>query len=424
MRNILAIAAPSMLLVTMLFSLAFVEQPDLPEKEQATLFPQPQPPEIYLPDLTKQRLVDSIQAYFNQALEQHQIVGAAVAIVKCDSIIYSGGFGNRNASLKDTVNAQTIFRIGSVSKGFAGILTGIHVEEGVLDWKDKIIDHIPNFKLANKTNTNKVTLSNVLSHTTGLPYHSFTNLVEDGLSLTTIAGRFNEVYPIQEPGSVYNYQNAVFALSGEIIERIAGKPLKEVIQNKIFDPLHMSTASASYEALQESDNVALPHQRIRRGWRALPINKKYYNAVAAGGINASATDMGKWMKFLLGNNPDVLMPSTIEDVFNPKIQVGGRRNYYQRWPGYEASYYGMGWRVHKFNDENTDALNTIIHHGGGVNNYRSEIAIYPNEDLGICVLFNSPNTMAKDCIPKIHKIIQEIMDSPDYNFLKDTLVAL
>ncbi|MEW7288980.1 serine hydrolase domain-containing protein [Aquimarina sp. 2304DJ70-9] len=428
MKKILIIATPTMLLIAVLFSFAFVKHPE-PVKynqPQALIYPQPQPPEIYLQDLQKQKLEESIQAYFNQALEKHQIVGAAVAIVKCDSMIYAGGFGNRNATLKDTINAETIFRIGSVSKGFAGILTGIHVEEGLINWEDKIIDHIPNFRLANKTATNKVTLSNVLSHTAGLPYHSFTNLVEDGLDLTTIAGRFNEVLPIQEPGSIYNYQNAVFALSGEIIERITGQPLKEVIQKRIFDPLHMSTASASYEALQESDNVAMPHQRIRRGWRALPINKKYYNAVAAGGVNASATDMGKWMKFLLGNNPDVLMPGTMEDVFNPMIQVGGRRNYYQRWPGYEASYYGLGWRVHKFNDADTGKLNTVIHHGGGVNNYRSEIAIYPNEDIGICVLFNSPNKMAKDVIPKLHKIVQEILNSPDEIkvYVKESLVAL
>ncbi len=424
MKKLITIATPSMLLIMLLLSFVSAKQPDSNQQAENIQLPQPLPPDIHLPDLYKQRLEDAIQAYFNKALKEHKIVGAAVSIVKCDSIIYAGGFGNRNVALKDTVNEKTIFRIGSVSKGFAGILTGIHVEEGLINWEDKIIDHIPNFKLAAKTQTNKVTLSHVLSHTAGLPYHSFTNLVEDGLSLSTIAGRFDEVLPIVEPGSEYNYQNAVFALSGEIIERVTGQSMKEVIQNKIFNPLKMNTASASYEALQKSDNVAMPHQRIRRGWRALGINKKYYNAVAAGGVNASATDMGKWMKFLLGNNPEVMMPSTMDEVFNPIIQVGGRRNYYQRWPGYSASFYGLGWRIHEFKDLKTGEENKVIHHGGGVNNYRSEIAIYPNEDLGICVLFNSPNKMAKDCIPKIHKIIQEIMDSSDNEFLRESLAAL
>ncbi len=429
MKKLLAIATPSMLLFALLLSFVSAKQPE--EKQQTIAkqvnhvqFPQPQPPEVHFTDLYKKRLEDAIQEYFNKAVDKNQIVGASVSIVKCDSIIYSGGFGNKNAALKDTVNDNTIFRIGSVSKGFAGILTGIHVQDGLINWQDKIIDHIPNFRLANKTQAQKVTLSHVLSHTSGLPYHSFTNLVEDGLSLTTIAGRFNEVLPLQEPGNFYNYQNAIFALSGEVIERVTGKSIKEVIQDRIFSPLQMETASASYEALEQSDNVAMPHQRIRRGWRPTRINKKYYNAVAAGGINASAIDMGKWMKFLLGNNPEVLMSGAMQEVFNPIVQVGGRRNYYQRWPGYKASFYGLGWRVHEFKDIETDEVNKVIHHGGGVNNYRSEIAIYPNEDLGICVLFNSPNKMAKDCIPKIREIIKEALDFDHKNYVAESLVIL
>ncbi|WP_109301588.1 serine hydrolase [Aquimarina sp. AU474] len=426
MKKLLAIATPSMLLIALLFSFASAKQSLLPEQAQAVLLPEPLHEETRMSDSFKRRLQDSIQAYFDKAVGEKQIVGAAVSIVKCDSIIYTGGFGNKSAAITDGVDAETIFRIGSVSKGFAGILTGIHVQEGLVDWEDKIIDHIPNFRLASMATAKKVTLSHVLSHTAGLPYHSYTNLVEAGLPLDAIASRFNKVLPLQEPGSVYNYQNAIFALSGEIIERVTGKPLKDVMKEKIFDPLQMTTASASYEALQEATNVALPHQRIRRGWRTMKLNKKYYNAVAAGGVNASVTDMGKWMKFLLGNNPDVLMPKVMDQVFNPVVQVGGRRNYYQKWPGYSSSYYGLGWRVHSFMNTETERLQKVIHHGGSVNNFRSEIAIYPDDDMGICVLFNSPTKMAKDCIPKIREIIQQIINSPEEEdvSLKEALVML
>ncbi|WP_025667584.1 serine hydrolase domain-containing protein [Aquimarina megaterium] len=423
MKRILVIAVPSMLFIALLFSFVSAEQPELPQESQAIQISQPA--EIYFPNSDKERLADSIQAYFKKAIDQHQIVGAAVAIVKCDSIIYVDGYGKRNIALKDKINKETIFRIGSVSKGFAGILTGIHVEEGLINWEDKIVDYVPEFQMANKEQTKKVTLSHVLSHTAGLPYHSFTNLVEDGLPITTIASYFKKVLPIDQPGNIYSYQNAVFALSGKVIEQVTGQSLREVIQNRIFEPLQMTSASASYEALKKSDNVAQPHQRIRRGWRPTRINKKYYNnAIAAGGINASITDMGKWMKFLLGNNPEVMMPNTMRTVFSPKIQVGGRRQYYQKWPGYSKSSYGLGWRVHSFVDADTKEPSTIVHHGGSVNNYRSEIAIYPNEDLGICVLFNSQNKLAKDCIPTIYKMIQEIMTTQKDQLLKESLVLL
>ncbi|WP_109435735.1 serine hydrolase [Aquimarina sp. AU119] len=424
MKKLLVIVAPSMVFVALLFSFASGEHSELSQQPQVVQVPETLP-DIHFPASQKQQLIASIQTYFDQALDQNQIVGASVAIVKCDSIIYLGGYGNKNSRSKDTINEETIFRIGSVSKGFAGILAGIHVEEGLINWEDKVKDYIPDFKLSSKKQTESVTLSHVLSHTTGLPYHSFTNLVEDGIPIRTIASNFKELVPIAKPGGIYSYQNAVFALSGTIVEQVTGKSFKEVLQEKIFDPLHMSSASASYEALEESDNVAEPHQRVRHGWRPMKINKKYYNnAIAAGGINASAKDMGKWMKFLLGNNPEVMMPGSIQSVFTPKIQVGGRRQYYQRWSGYSSSFYGYGWRVHNFVDTQTNEPTTIVHHGGSVNNYRSEIAIFPEEDLGICVLFNSQNSLARTCIPDLHKIIQGIMKTPVEKDLKESLVLL
>lgn len=425
MKKIFAIVAPSMLLIALLFSFVTAEHPELSHISQKTQLSEPLAPEVHFSDYNKQRLIDSVHAYFNQAIEKKQIVGAAIAIVKCDSVIYSGGYGNKNVVLKDTINNQTIFRIGSVSKGFAGILAGIHVEEGLINWEDKVVDYIPDFQLSGKEQTNSITISHILSHTTGLPYHSFTNLVEAGLPITTIANRFKKIRLIQKPGDIYSYQNAVFALSGKILEQVAGKPLRDVIQEKIFTPLQMTTASASYEAIEHSNNVAYPHKRIHNRWKSMPVNKKYYdNAIVAGGINASASDMGKWMKFLLGNNPEVMMPNTMSTVFSPIIQEEGKRKYYQKWPGHSKSFYGLGWRIHSFNDPKTGDTNTIIHHGGSVNNYRTEIAIYPEEDLGICVLFNSQNEIAKDCIPKIYKMIQEIMNAKEEKYTEESLVLL
>ncbi|MFL1894173.1 serine hydrolase domain-containing protein [Aquimarina sp. 2-A2] len=355
-------------------------------------------------------LEDKINAYISKGISNNDLVGAAVAIVKCDSIIYTGGFGSRSSKNQHTIDSQTIFRIGSLSKGFAGILTGIHVQEGLLDWEDKVKDYVPNFQMSSDQITNEITLSHVLSHTTGLPYHSFTNLVEAGVPLTKIAGRFKEVSPVYHPGKIYSYQNAVFALSGKIIEQVTSHALAEVIDEKIFNPLQMHTASASFEALEDATNIAVPHRKAYGRWKPVKLNHKYYQAISAGGVNASVTDMAKWMKFLLGSNPEVLHPKMINQVFNPVIEVGGRSKYYQRWKGHLKSYYALGWRVHTFKDTTAEKPRIMVHHGGSVNNYRSEIAIFPEEDLGICILFNSPTSYAKEAIPKISELYAEVMN--------------
>ncbi|GAA3509101.1 serine hydrolase domain-containing protein [Aquimarina addita] len=367
--------------------------------------------ELLIAEIYKSRLAKAIENYFNKAIAKKKIIGASVGIVKCESTIYLGGFGNRNAAKKDTIDEETIFRIGSLSKGFAGILTGIHVQDGLINWDDKIVDHIPSFRMRSKKGTATVSLANILSQSSGLPRHSFTNLVEDGQSLGTIASKFNEIRTIGKPGTIYSYQNAAFALSGEIIERVTGQSLGEVMQDRIFDPLDMTTASTNYEALASAKNVAQPHRKRYGRWRSIPLNKKYYNAIAAGGVNASAKDMSKWMRFLLGHNQDVLESATLTDVFSPKINIGGRC-YYKKWKGHKKSSYAMGWRIHEFTNPVTKESNTIIHHGGTVNNYRSEIAIYPKDDLGITVLFNSPTKVARNVIPDLRKIVDKIMNMP------------
>ncbi len=356
----------------------------------------------------QQQLKKAIEAYFDKAIASGEIVGAGVSIVKGDSIVIAEGFGQRNIKNREKVNGQTIFRLGSLSKGFTGLLTANIIEQGILDWDDKVQDFIPEFQLGDHQNTNKITLANILSHTSGAPYHSFTNLIEAGLPLAEIAGRFKEVRPISKPGEIYSYQNALFALSDEIISKATGQDITKLLQTRIFNPLGMCAASMDYESLVNSENVALPHSKWRSGWRPKKLNDHYYNAISAGGISANAMDMGKWMRFVLGHNPEIMGERAIKEAFKPVVEIKGRSKYYQRWPGHVSSHYGFGWRIHKYVERNTRQEKTIWHHGGSVNNFRNEIAVFPEADLGICVLLNSPSPLARRVIPDLYKIVREV----------------
>jgi len=358
--------------------------------------------------LHQQELEVSVTAYFKKAIAIGNIVGAGVSIVKGDSILLSNGFGKRNVNLKDKVDGETVFRLGSLSKGFIGVLAADLENEGKLNWEDKVSDFLPQFQLGDQNNTNKVKLSHILSHTSGTPYHSFTNLVEAGLPMKKIAGRFNEVAPISAPGEMYSYQNAMFALSGEIMKKATGKELTTLLNNRFFKPLGMYSTSTNYETLIQGKNIATPHSKGRNGWRTKKLTDHYDNAVAAGGINASALDMAKWMRFLLGHNSEVMSQSALADAFKPQVEINIGRKYYKRWPGHKSSHYAFGWRIHKFEDEVTKDETTMWHHGGSVNSFRNEIAVYPEADLGICVLLNSNSRIARTVIPDLQKIVEGI----------------
>ena len=358
----------------------------------------------------QQELRLAIKAYFDKAIASGQIVGAGVSIVKGDSIVISDGFGKRNINLDAGVDGQTVFRLGSLSKGFAGILAANLENEGKIDWEAKVSDYIPEFQLGDPSNTEKITLANILSHTSGAPYHSYTNLVEAGLPLTDIAKRFKEVDPISDPGLTYSYQNALFALSGEMMYKATGQEITTSLEDRFFKPLEMCSTTMDYESLVQAENIAIPHSKRGNSWRSKKLKDNYYNAVAAGGINASADDMARWMRFLLGHNPEIMSKQDLVEAFNPAVEIKGHYKYYQRWRGHQASYYGFGWRIHKFVEAQTRQEGTIWHHGGSVNSFRNEIAVYPEADLGICVLLNNNSKLARTVVPDLYKIIKKVYD--------------
>ena len=371
----------------------------------------------------QRELKTAVEAYFRKAIASGEIVGAGVSVVKGDSIVLAQGFGRKNIRLDEQVNDQTVFRLGSLSKGFAGVLAAHVKNEGKLDWGVKVNEFLPEFQLGDKKNTDQITLAHILSHSSGAPYHSYTNLVEAGLPLSDIARRFREVTPISDPGELYSYQNALYALSGEIIHRATGEEITSALENRFFKPLEMCSTFMDHESLLKAGNIATPHSRTRRGWRERKIRDNYYNAVAAGGINASASDMGRWMRFLLGHNPEVMSRDAIEEAFTPFIEIKGHNKYYQRWPGHVSSYYGFGWRIHKFLEEDSDLEKTIWHHGGSVNNFRNEIALFPDADVGICVLLNNTTRFAKKVIPDLYAIVKEVYGKTPARTVADNPLA-
>ena len=343
---------------------------------------------------------DFIQKFdqkFEDRLQLSGCPGAAVAIVIDDQIVLLKGYGTRKYGSSDTVNAETIFRIGSLSKGFAGLLTSKMVEEGHLSWDDRVKDILPEFDLKDHAQAERINIKHLMSHSTGLQRHAYTNLTEAGLSVNQIVPEFSKLKVYGKEGDYYAYQNTAFAMIEEIIRLQTCDNFNDLLVEKIFIPAKMEQASTTYQDITGSENVALPHM-INHGKRCTPVklNRKYYNAVSAGGVNASIKDMAGWLQILLGNRPDIIAHENLEFIFNPVVKNPDRRSFYG-WGNVESNYYGIGWRIVNWPDH------SIIYHGGSVNGYRSEIAIDRENRIGICVLFNSNNHDANRIIPEFFR---------------------
>lgn len=359
----------------------------------------PNSPESIAPWLPE--MLGDYEDYVMSLMEETHTPGSAIAIVKDGQILMSKGFGTRAATSTQTVDEHTVFRLGSVSKGFAPILTGLLVEDGILQWDDKVTKYLPDFYLSEKENTDSLTIRHLLSHTTSLPKHAYTNLIEEGYTFDEMVEELKTVALIGKVGRYYSYQNVVYSLISDIVEVATGKTYSELMEERVFQPLEMLHASANCDDFMNGENIAFPHKN--RGHKCVPtdILENYYTVVPAAGVNASISDMGKWLKAMLGYNAHFIQDSTLAEVFEPVIRTPRRNRQFAHWKYMKRAYYAMGWRVFNFPNEQ------LVYHGGYVNGYKTEIAFLPNKKLGIAILSNAPTRFSYQALPIFFKMMED-----------------
>lgn len=371
----------------------------LPVKK-ITAYPDPNP--------HMQLVVSGYEEFIMQAIKRGTAPGAAVAIVRDTSIIFLQGFGLKQMGIQDSIDINTVFRLGSVSKCFASILAGTLVSDQLIKWDDPIVKYYAEFQLKSKEHTEKVTIRHVLSHTTGLPYHAYTNMIEEHIPLDTLLASLKSVKLFGEPGQIYSYQNVGYSLIEKVVEAATHQTFERALTENIFKPLDMRNSSASYEAIMSNTNVAKPHFFSRKRWVSVPISDTYYNVAPAGGVNASIADMALWLRALMDDSSTLMADTTLNEIFKPHVKAITKNRNFIRWKRPRASYYGLGWRVINFQNQ------TLEYHGGYVNGYRSEVAIDRENRIAICVLTNSPGNLADVSIPEFFKRYSLQADSISY----------
>jgi beta-lactamase class C len=338
-------------------------------------------------------LVLSYDDHIRHLVDSFQSPGAAVAIVYKGEIILLKGYGIKKAGGVDSVDIHTAFRIGSVSKGFAAILTGILENEGYVSWDDPVKKYLASFQMKDTSYASQLTIRHILNHTSGFPAHTYTDMLDNGFSYDDIKASLANVPLTCKPGQVYAYQNVVYSLIGDVLLNATGIDYNNLLKQKIFNPLQMNEASTDYATFNNTPNTAFPHLSAGRTWKAKAKNDRYYSASPASGINASASDMAQWLLGLTGYYPDVISQKTIHDISMTTIQTPRKYGYRVNWTSLEKAYYGLGWRIFQFDHHE------VVYHGGYVEGFRTEIAFDPTQSLGVVVMFNSNTPAASRCIP-------------------------
>lgn len=371
---------------------------------------------LYNPADEISALLTPFDSIVEQNFEASGTVGAAVVVTYKGQVVLTKCFGLRKEGEADAIDAHTIFRLASVSKSVTGVLAGIMDDEDIVNLDDKVLDYLPEFQLKNPDYTQQLTVRNLLSQTSGVVPHAYDLMVEDKVPLDKIMTYLDEAAITAAPGDIYTYQNVVYSMYEPILEAKTQQNFKALMQEKVFTPFGMSDASLSFQSFKDDTNKAYPHTCVATSrYRSIPLNDRYYNTAPAAGVNASISDMGQLLAGLTQHDTVLLSSYANQLIFTPQIPTPVKRKYFRNWGNDLTDIsYAIGWRMVNYRGRQ------VAYHGGYVKGYKAEIALCRDNDIGIAILSNSPNSASSKCIPTFFDMY---FDQHDYLMAEEQLEA-
>jgi beta-lactamase class C len=339
--------------------------------------------------------VRQFEAIAQELVANQRVPGLAMAIVQNGRILSARGYGITDVRDAEPVGPHTVFRLASLSKAFAGTVTGMLVNEGSLRWDSHVTDYIPSLQFASPGAAQQLTVAEVLSQRVGLTHNTYDRDLERNVDYNTLVQKLAYAPMKCAPGECYSYQNIAFSLVGDVVYGASGQFYSEAVSRRIFKPLGMNDASYGLEGIEASASWARPHVRAGGGWMSLTPKPTYYRVAPAAGVNASISDMAQWLLAQGGHRPDVLPAPLLATLHAPLVATPGEMRGSWRRQRLNAAGYAIGWRIYDY------AGHRVVFHAGAVQGYRGMVALLPQRDLGVAILWNSESGLPSGLLPTI-----------------------
>lgn len=330
-----------------------------------------------------------LDRYISRAVRDWGVPGVAVAIVKDDKVILAKGYGLKSVDAKEQVDSKTIFGIASNTKAFAAASIALLVDAGKLRWDDRVVDHLPQFRMADPYVTRELRIRDLLAHRNGLPPYGG-DIMTWGSSYTReeILDRIRHVSPVTSFRSEYAYQNGMFITAGEVVEAVTGKSWDEFVREHFFVPLRMHSTSTTISSFVPQSNIAQPHIFVNGKHERIPW-RDIGNLGAAAAINSNVEDLARWVRLQLGQGvfegKRIYSADAAHEMWMPQTAMRLPISSRQSPPAAKWSAYGLGWTLRDYHGRR------IVRHGGWTDGMLSTVAMLPEESLGVVVLTNSHN---------------------------------
>jgi CubicO group peptidase (beta-lactamase class C family) len=329
--------------------------------------------------------LQDIDAYIEAGMAQWEIPGLAVAVVKDDEVVFARGYGVRRLGHPEVVDEHTLFGVASTTKAMTATALAMLVDEGLLGWDDRVVDHMPGFELSDAWVTRNVTLRDLLSHRVGIG-----RITGNRIQFMTHRSRPEIIHQMRHHDfeqpfrQGFVYSNVMYSVAGELIPAITGTSWDDLLAERIFAPLGMNRSNTSITRIEDGENAAWPHQEIDGDVVPIPW-RNFDNVGPSASVNTSAHEMAQWIRFNLGE-PGVFQERRLvsADQMRQMRQSQNALPVADPYTGGLAAY-GLGWQL------GDHRVRRTARHGGATDGMNTNLILLPEENLGLVIMTNTFN---------------------------------
>jgi CubicO group peptidase (beta-lactamase class C family) len=363
----------------------------------------------------------AVDAVVRRTMAAFAIPGVAIAIIRAGIEPYIAGYGVRTLGRPQQVDRDTLFGIASNSKSFTAALLAMLVEKGRIGWEDPVVEHLPEFAMSDPEVTKMVTVRDLLVHRSGLALGAGDLMqfptsdrtaqeVLRGLKYLPLARGFR---------SGYAYDNILYIVAGLLIERLTGMSWGDNVRTRIFQPLGMRTALPFLDPANEP-NVAGRHARLGPPVRGIGPQKVIQPdegalIAPAGGIQASATDISRWLQVQLGKGQipggaRLWSEKQAAEMWTPQVITGSGPGPSPDEPTRSVmTGYALGWFISQYRNRR------LIAHSGGLSGQITHTAFFPEEGIAVAAFTNAEDGAGASAIR--NALLDHVLNAPPFDWV-------
>jgi len=349
---------------------------------------------LLLPAVAAAQSPAAIDSIVERALKTFGTQGVAVAVVKDGKVVVAKGYGIKRMGSAEKVGPDTRFGIASNTKAFTATAIGMLVEEGKLQWDAPVIRYLPEFAMYDPFVTRELTIRDLLVHRSGLGLGAGDLLwwPASTYNRKEIVQRLRSIKPATSFRSAYAYDNVLYLVAGEVIERVTGRTWEQFVQERILNKVGMTASTVRHSDAVANADVAATHAEVEGVMKVIaPMTSD--NTNPAGGINAGARDIAKWLLVQLdsgrlADGSRLISARTAREIWTgvtplPMGQPAPEMAPLRR----QFSLYALGFNTGDFRGKK------FLQHTGGLPGYLSWLGFIPEARVGVAVLTNTETPM-------------------------------